>query len=126
MKRLVANEGLTFHDIATVIENHQGEIEERKYSDSDVAIIFSRGVEKGREEEARRKEQIVPTDCYDADGQPRWHAMALSCQKHHDRLRPNEQQFIDDMVARTMWREPTEKQGRWLLTLFLRLGGRRG
>src|SRR5262245_18024024 len=82
MRRLVANEGLTFNDIAAVIENHQGEIEELKYSDADAAIIFAQGVEKGREEEARRKEQIAPTDYYDAGGQPRWDAIAAFCQKH--------------------------------------------
>jgi hypothetical protein len=125
MKRLFAAERLSFHDIATVIENCNGEIEELKYSETEVAVIFARGVEKGREEEARKKDQIVPTDYYDADGQPRWDAIATFCQKNHERLRPSEQKFIDDMVANTMWRSPTEKQGRWLLTIFLRLGGRR-
>jgi hypothetical protein len=125
MRRLIVNEGLSFNDIATVIENHQGEIEEKKFSDADAEIIFARGVEKGREEEARKKEQIVPGDYYDVGGQPRWGAIAEFCQKHHDRLRPSEQQFVDDMVGRAMWRQPTEKQGRWLLTIFLRLGGRR-
>src|SRR5262245_47567080 len=77
MRRLIVNEGLTFNDIATVIENHQGEIEDRKYSDSDAEIIFARGVEKGHEEQARTREQIVPADYYNADGQPRWNAIAL-------------------------------------------------
>jgi hypothetical protein len=35
MKGLLDAEGLTFNDIAVVVENHQGEIEERKYSDTD-------------------------------------------------------------------------------------------
>jgi hypothetical protein len=125
LKDLLKNEGLTHHDIAAVIESCNGEIEERKYSDADAEIIFNRGVEQGREEQARKKEQIVPADYYDADGQPRWDAIAAFCQKNHERLRPSEQKFIDDMVANTMWRQPTEKQGRWLLTIFLRLGGRR-
>ena len=47
MKRLFKAERLTFHDIATVIESCNGEIEERKYSNSDAEIIFNRGVEKG-------------------------------------------------------------------------------
>jgi hypothetical protein len=125
MRRLVASEGLTFHDIATVIENHQGEIEEKKFSEADVAVIYAKGVEKGREEEARKKEQIAPTDYYNEDGQPRWGAIAAFCQKNYDRLRSSEQQFVDDMAGSTMWRQPSEKQGRWLLTIFLRLGGRR-
>jgi len=98
MKRLFAAEGLTFHDIATVIENCNGEIEERKYSDSDAEIIFVRGVEKGRAEQARKREQIVPADYYDEDGHPRWNAIAMFCQ-NYPRLRPSEQEFIDKPLA---------------------------
>jgi hypothetical protein len=129
MKRLFTTEGLTFHDIATVIESCNGEIEERKYSDSDAEIIFARGVEKGHregvEDERRKRDQIIPADYYDEDGQPRWQAIARFCQRNHARLRASEATFVDEMVANTMWRGPTEKQGRWLLTIFLRLGGRR-
>jgi hypothetical protein len=54
MKQQLTGEGLSFNDIAVVIESANGEIEERKYSDTDAEIIFARGVEKGRMEEARR------------------------------------------------------------------------
>jgi hypothetical protein len=42
-------------------------------------------------------------------------------------LRPKEREFIDDMAGRLQWvgREPTEKQGQWLLSIFFQLGGRR-
>jgi hypothetical protein len=123
MKRLFAAEGLAFNDIATVIESCNGEIEELKYSDSDAEIIFARGVEKGRAEQVRVQER--PPEFYDADGHPRWNAIALFCQKNHQRLRPAEQGFVDDMAGNTLWREPSEKQARWLLSIFLRLGGRR-
>jgi hypothetical protein len=123
MKRLFAAEGLTFHDIATVIESCNGEIEERKYSDTDAEIIFARGVEKGRAEQVRLQEG--PPEFYDADGHPRWNAIALFCQKNHQRLRPAEQGFVDDMAGNTLWHEPSEKQARWLLSIFLRLGRRR-
>ena len=56
MKQQLAAEGLSFNDIATVIENANGEIEETKYSDTDAEIIFTRGVEKGRAEEARKQQ----------------------------------------------------------------------
>jgi hypothetical protein len=123
IKRLLAAEGLAFNDIATVIESCNGEIEERKYSDSDAEIIFARGVEKGRAEQVRV--QAGPPEFYDADGYPRWNAIALFCQKNHRRLRPIEQGFVDDMAGSTLWREPSEKQARWLLSIFLRLGGGR-
>ena len=85
MKRLLAAEGLTFNDIATVIEGHNGEIEQKKYSDADAEIIFNKGVEKGRVEEARK--QAAPPEFYDSDGQPRWNEIAVFCQKQKDQLR---------------------------------------
>ena len=66
LKLVLQNEGLTFNDLAAVIENCDGAIEERKYSDADAAIIFARGLEKGRAEEAHKRE--APPEFYDADG----------------------------------------------------------
>jgi hypothetical protein len=123
MKKLFAAEKLTFHDIATVIESCNGEIEERKYSDADAEIIYARGVEKGRVEEARK--QQAPPEFYNADGQPRWNEIALFCQKNERRLRDEwERTFINDMAGKTLLREPTEKQAKHLLAIFIRLGGR--
>ena len=122
MKRLLETEGLTFNDIATVIENHQGEIEERKYSDTDAEIIFAKGMEKGRAEEARKKN--LPPEFYDADGYPQWNAIALFCQRSEARLRDEwERTFINDMAGKTLYREPTEKQAKHLLAIFVKLGG---
>jgi hypothetical protein len=118
MKSLFKEERLSFHDIATVIENCNGEIEEKKYSDTDAEIIFNRGVEKGRTE----RPQQEPTEFFDADNQPQWHAIALYCQHHYERLDPKHREFIDDMAGSTVWRAPTEKQGKYLLSLFYRLG----
>src|SRR6516162_9527138 len=70
MREQLTAEGLSFNDLATVIENHNGEIEEKKYSDNDAEIIFAKGVEKGRKEEAHKKD--LPPAFYDADGNPRW------------------------------------------------------
>jgi hypothetical protein len=125
LKRTLKREGLSLSDIAIVIESCNGAIEERKYSDSDAEIIYARGVQKGREEEARNRPADHPPEFYDIDGHPRWNAIALFCQKNSQRLRPAEQGFIDDMAGNTMWREPTEKQAKWLLSIFIRLGGRR-
>jgi hypothetical protein len=122
MKRTLEAERLTFNDIATVIENHQGEIEEKRYSDADAEIIFERGVEKGRVEEARKHQ--APPEFYDADGQPRWSEIALFCQKHVTQLRSQwEITFINDMAGKTLWREPSDKQAKHLLAIFVKLGG---
>src|SRR5262245_62833214 len=122
MKHTLKSEGLSINDIAIVIENCEGQIEERKYSDTDAEIIYARGVEKGRAEE-RKKEQ-APPEFYGADGCPRWNEIALFCQRNSGRLRGEwEQTFINDMAGKTLYREPTEKQAKHLLAIFVKLGG---
>jgi hypothetical protein len=122
MKQQLAGEGLSFNDIAIVIENANGEIEERKYSDADAEIIFTKGVEKGRAEEVRK--QQAPPEFYDVDGRPRWNAIALFCQKNVGRLRGEwERTFVNDMAGKTLWCTPTEKQAKHLLAIFVKLGG---
>jgi hypothetical protein len=123
MKQQLAAEGLSLNDIAAVIENANGEIEERKYSDADAEIIFARGVEKGRAEQARKPP--LASDFYDEDRHPRWNAMAMFCLERRERMRSNELQFVEDMAGRTLSYEPSEKQGRWLLAIFIKLGGMR-
>jgi hypothetical protein len=121
LQRTLAAERLSFNDIAIVIENHQGEIEERKYSDTDAEIIFAKGVEKGRKDEERK--QQAPPEFYDAEGQPRWNAIALFCQNNITRLNAWERDFINNMAGKTLWRQPTEKESKHLLAVFVKLGG---
>jgi hypothetical protein len=120
MRKLLATEGIGFNDLAVLIENHTGEIEELKYSDADVATIYQKGVEKGQAQAHESGNGV-----FGADGSPQWDKIALWCQERSARLRPNEQQFIDDMAGRTQFREPTEKQAKWLISIFLKLGGKR-
>jgi hypothetical protein len=82
MKRLFQSEGLSFADIATVIANHQGEIEEKKYSDVDAEIIFKKGMEKGREEARRNNPSMLSGEFYDEFGEPKWNEIALWCAQH--------------------------------------------
>jgi hypothetical protein len=123
MKQLLAAEGLSFNDIATVIENANGEIEEKKYSDSDAEIIFTKGVEKGRAEEARKRE--APPEFYDIDGSPRWYEIAVYCQQNSTQLRNEwERNFANDIPGRIIkFGKPTEKMIPHLLAIFVKLGG---
>jgi hypothetical protein len=122
MKRLFKAEDLDFHDIATVIESCNGAIEERKYSDADAEIIFARGVERGRAEQ--QQQDALPPEFYDADGQPRWNEIALFCQRNNARLRSDwEKTFVADMAGNTVWRQPTEKQAKHPLAIFVKFGG---
>src|SRR5262245_43235273 len=56
---------------------------------------------------------------------PEWAKIALFLQREKHRLPAQHHQFIDDMASRTVWgREPTEKQHKYLHSLFLKLGGK--
>jgi hypothetical protein len=124
IKRLLKSEGLSFPDIAIVIENANGEIEARKYSDADAQVIFDKGVEQGRAEAGQRQDK--PSDFYDTDGEPRWPEIAMFCQRKDQDpvLRDKEREFIADMVSWTTSRgAPTQKQATWLLGIFRKLRG---
>jgi len=122
MKRLVTTRGLTFSDIAVLLENWSGEeIEAKKYSDTDAEVIYAKGVERGRAEQARK--QDAPPEFYDADGAPRWYEIAMFCQKHTTRLSAWEREFINSVAGQVMYRQPSSKQVRHLLAIFVKLGG---
>jgi hypothetical protein len=123
LRRFVESEGAPVNDLTM---NCDGRIEEKKYSDADAKIIFDRGVERGRTEEARKRLLAEPTEYYDADMNPKYHPMALYCQQHRQHFEPKHHDFIDKMASITVYREPTEAHGKYLLSLFMRLGsGRR-
>jgi hypothetical protein len=63
-------------------------------------------------------------DFHNVDGLPAWNEIALFCQRNSDRLRQSERDFVNDMASRTVWGEPTEKQAKWLKSIFFRLGGK--
>jgi hypothetical protein len=64
-------------------------------------------------------------DFQNTDGKPAWEAIALFLQHHKDRLDARHHDFVDDMASRTAFgREPTEKQHKYLHSLFYKLGGK--
>jgi hypothetical protein len=119
LQQLVSELGVTFNDIATVIENLNGAIEQYKYSDSDAKQFFDQGVRKGQEQARESGNGIW------AGGTPQWNKLALWCQEHSARLGPKERKFVDDMAGQTQFREPSPNQARWLISIFLKLGGKR-
>lgn len=64
-------------------------------------------------------------DFQNTDGTPAWEAIALFLQRNKNRLDAKHHDFIDDMASRTAFgREPTERQHKYLHSLFYKLGGR--
>jgi hypothetical protein len=124
LERLVIvchNEGLSFNDLATVIENSNGEIEELKYSDADAAAIYSRGVEKGRAERPTQE----ATEFFDSDGAPLWYEIAVFCRDNQGHsLSTWEKGFVEDMPSKIAgYGRPTSAQAKHLLRIFIKLGG---
>jgi hypothetical protein len=64
-------------------------------------------------------------DFQNADGKPPWEAIALFLQRNKNRLDARHHDFVDDMASRTAFgREPTERQHKYLHSLFFKLGGK--
>jgi len=91
-------------------------------TDAEMRKLYDAGYEAGVR--AVENKQHGSGDFHNVDGLPSWNEIALFCQQNNDRLRPTERQFIDDIASRTVWREPTEKQAKWLRSIFYRLGGK--
>jgi hypothetical protein len=122
LRQLSLAEGLSFNDLAIAIENCEGILEEKKYSDVEMQWSYGQGVEKGRAEEARKRPLQEPTDYFDADGRPQHHAMAMYCQRNYEHLSDKTREFVDDMIGKTMWRTLSPKQEKWLISIFHQLG----
>jgi hypothetical protein len=120
--RFCASENVSITDLAMIVENGDLETAEKKYTDEDAAAIFARGVEKGRSE---NRGVGLSADYFDENGTPRWQAMTEFCLNSPGRagLRPNEQEFIDEMQFKLQWRSPTRLMGGFMLSIFWKLGG---
>lgn len=117
LRRTLKSNGQDLHDLAARIEKPAlSEVEMRK--------IFDAGVEAGiRKAEAA---QHGDGEFHAVDGVPPWEDVTVRLQHYddqHGRLSERERGFVDQMAERVLWREPSEKQARWLLGIFRRLGG---
>jgi hypothetical protein len=107
--------GLDIHALAAGIG--------KTFSEQEAIEIYQRGVDDGRREAENARHASV--DFHNIDGTPDWHEMATWCAEHGARLQSRERDFVDQMASQTVWRDPTEKQGKWLKSIFYRLGGKR-
>jgi hypothetical protein len=110
--------GADIHTLAERVESANG----GKLSEAEMRKLYDAGYQAGMR--AVENKQHGAGDFHNVDGLPAWNEIALFCQRNNDRLRPNERESVNDMAARTVWREPSEKQAKWLRSIFFRLGGR--
>jgi hypothetical protein len=117
LNRTLQSAGTDIHALAAIVE-HGGELNE-----AEMRKLYDAGVEEGMR--LAEKARFGSEDFHNINGLPSWHEMALWCQQRYDRLEDKHREFIDDMAGLTLWREPTEKQGKYLTSLYHKLGGRR-
>jgi hypothetical protein len=119
LQNMLKANGLDIHAIADPLEAPNGKHlpEDQKQRIWDAA--YARGVQ----DTENRQHGI--DDFIGTDGKPTWQAVALFLQRNKDRLNPRVHEFVDKMAAQTVWdEEPTERQHKFLHSLFFQLGGK--
>jgi len=116
LRRVLTEAGLSYADVAVIVESHQGPVEELRYSDSDAKAIYERGREEGRKQAGGR----LSPDFFDDDCNPRWLEMANFCRAQPG-LNPKELDFLDDMPRHLRWRPPSASQGGFLFSIFWKM-----
>jgi hypothetical protein len=116
--RVLKSTGTDIHTLAERVENANG----GKLTDAEMQKIYNAGFQAGAL--SGESKQHGTGEFHNVDGTPAWNEIALFCQQNSSRLRENERQFVNDMAGRSVWREPTEKQAKWLRSIFYRLGGK--
>ena|SRR5215204_4360457 len=119
--RIVVNgvESDQIHALADRIEKPNGHV----LNKDEVRKIYDVGFHDGVQATENKIHGV--NDFLSADGKPTWEAVALYLQRNLDRLDPQHHKFINDMASRTTWgQEPTERQHKYLHSLFLKLGGK--
>jgi hypothetical protein len=119
LKRVLESGGADIHALAEHIEHPNGS----SVTEADLKKVFDAGYARGVQHTENKYHGV--NDFQSADGKPTWESVALFLQRNKDRLDPKYHQFVDDMASRTAWGgEPSERQHKYLHSLFFKLGGR--
>jgi hypothetical protein len=114
LRRTLQSAGSDLHALADKIERPAD------LTEADMKRLFQAGYAAGL---AACREARYGGDEFrsvDAD----WHEVARYCYRKRAQLNEREAQFVESVSSQLVWREPTEKQRKWLQSIFLRLGGR--
>jgi hypothetical protein len=116
MLRMLKTAGSDIHALADHVANN-GNI-----SEAEMQRVLDAGIQIGmRRTEARLNGS---GNFRNADGRPDWHEIARYCQLNIARLDAKQHQFVNNMASRTVWHGLTERQQKYLYSLFCQLGGR--
>jgi hypothetical protein len=122
LERLLASRDADFNDLASAVES----LATGGLAEAEMKRLFDAGYAKGFDEAGRKQAETEAVFGKLPDGSTDWEAIALAVQREKAQLEPRHHQFADDMAARlAAWGyEPSEKQGKYLLSLFYKIGGR--
>ena len=115
--RTLKGAGQDIHALAAAIERPSG----GKLSKAEMKILYDHGYADGFRDGENKEHNGA--DFKNVGGKS-WHEIAMWCNDRAGELSASEEQFVHDMAARSVWREPTEKQAKWLKSICLRLGGK--
>jgi hypothetical protein len=117
LMRTLAQEGADIHDLAARVEGG-------KLSKADMQRIYDQAYRDGKE--AATASAAETNAGFHSVDLPTFHGMACEIQhKANGRLSEKEQGFVDDMVRWCAYREPSEKQAKWLHALYCKIGRHR-
>jgi len=112
IKRTPDGAGADVHELAARVKGG-------KLSEAETRKIYDAAYRDGKDAAAADK------GFSNVDG-PSWLEIASYCVDHDNgRLVQKERDFVNDMVRWCARREPSEKQGKWLHAIYVRLGRRR-
>ena len=114
LNSMLAAEKLSFSDIANVLE-------EQRYSVEDMQHALNKGKELASREVAAQNPAL---EFFDSDSKPRWYEIAVFCRNNIEQLRRDrEKEFVNDMPDKMLRYVPSDAQAKWLLSIFVKLGG---
>jgi hypothetical protein len=117
IRRTLQSAGLDVHALAAQVEKPLG-----SFNEAEARKLYDAGYAQGYQAASSANERGGFHDV--SSPLLSWHETACWCRQRSARLRSRERKFVDQITAQTLWREPTERQGRWLKSIFYRLGGK--
>jgi hypothetical protein len=110
--RTLNAEGADIHELAERVEG-------RKLSEAEMRRIYDKAFAAG-------KESVAAAADFSNVGTPSYHSMACEIvHKEAGSLSTKERDFVNDMVRWCAYREPSEKQAKWLHAIYCKIGRRR-
>jgi hypothetical protein len=119
LQRTLEANGLDIHAIADPLEAVNG----KHIPEEQMQKVWDAAYARGVQDTENREHGL--DDFISTDGKPTWQAVALFLQRNKHRLNPRVHEFVDKMAAQTVWdEEPSERQHKFLHSLFFQLGGK--